>query len=142
MRSGRRFSTAWTYREPGLDDQSLQPRPHVRRVTSSLVKFADRTKGNDASLLPVVEMAVSVMFPGNETVYDGTIVGLLASQRGRRIALVRLAVENGPRQDDFRAPWFMTRPAVEEWGEVAQFPKSLQQACFPREGERGSSSVR
>jgi hypothetical protein len=79
------------------------------------------------------------MFPGNETVYDGTIVGLLASQRGRRIVLVRLALENGPRQDDFRAPWFMKRPALEEWAEVAQFPKALQQACFPREGERESA---
>ena len=83
---------------------------------------------------PVVELPVSVMFPGNETVYLGKIVGLLASQRGRRIALVRLAVENGPRQDDFRAPWFPKRPDVEAWAEVAQFPSSLQAACFPREG--------
>lgn len=60
-------------------------------------------------------------------VYDGTIVGLLPSQCGRRIALVRLAVENGPRQDDFRAPWFTKRP---EWAEVAQFPKSLQPPAF------------
>ena len=110
----------------------------MRRVPSSLVEVSDRTKTNDASLQPVVAQAVSVMFPGNETVYEGTIVGLLASQRGRRIALVRLAVENGPRQDDFRAPWFMKRPAVEEWAEVAQFPKALQHACFPREGESGS----
>ena len=80
------------------------------------------------------------MFPGHETVYEGTIVGLLASQRGRRIVLVRLAVENGPRQDDFRAPWFMKRPVVEEWAEGAQFPKALQHACFPREGDSKSSS--
>ena len=86
-------------------------------------------------------MPANVMFPGNATVYEGTIVGLLASQRGRRIVLVRLAVENGPRQDDFRAPWFPKRPAVEEWAEVAQFPRSLQQACFPREDERASSSA-
>ena len=78
-------------------------------------------------------LPVSVMFLGNDTVYHGTIVGLLASQRGRRIALVRLAVKKGPRQDDFRAAWFPQRPAVDEWAEVAQFPKSLQQACFPRE---------
>jgi len=112
----------------------------VRRVASSLIKFSGRTKIDDASPQPTVAQAVRVMFPGNETVYDGTIVGLLASQRGRRIVLVRLAVENGPRQDDFRAPWFMKRPAVEEWAEVAQFPKALQQACFPREGESGKSS--
>jgi hypothetical protein len=93
-----------------------------------------------ASPQPIVAMLVSVMFPGNATVYDGTIVGLLVSQRGRRIVLVRLAVENGPRQDDFRAPWFRKQPAVEEWAEVAQFPKALQQACFPHEAE--SSSVR
>jgi len=111
----------------------------VRRVASSLLKFSGRTKAEDASLPPIVEQEVSVMFPGNETVYDGTIVGLLASQRGRRIALVRLAVENGPRQDDFRAPWFMKRPALEEWAEVAQFPKALQHACFPREGDSKSS---
>ena len=108
------------------------------RHTSSLVTLSGRTKTGAASLQPIVAQAVSVMFPGNETVYDGRIVGLLASQRGRRIALVRLAVENGPRQDDFRAPWFRKRPALEEWSEVAQFPKSLQQACFPREGESGS----
>jgi len=60
----------------------------VRRVTSSLIKFSGCTKADDASLQPIVEQAVSVMFPGNETVYDGTIVGLLASQRGRRIVLV------------------------------------------------------
>ena len=112
----------------------------MRRVPSSLVKLSGRTKADDASPQPTVAQAVSVMFPGNETVYDGTIVGLLASQRGRRIVLVRLAVENGPRQDDFRAPWFMKRPALEEWAEVAQFPKSLQQACFPHEGESGKSS--
>lgn len=81
----------------------------------------------------MVELAVSVMFPGNGTVYDGTIVGLLASQRGRRIALVRLAVENGPRQDDFRAPWFPRRPGLAEWAEVAQLPTSFQAACFPQE---------
>ena len=90
--------------------------------------------------IPIVKLAMSVMFPGNETIYEGTIVGLLASQRGRRIVLVRFAVENGPRQDDFRAPWFMKRPAVEEWAEVAQFPKALQQACFPRDGDSKSSS--
>ena len=112
----------------------------MRRVPSSLVTLSGRTKTNDASLQPVVAQAVSVMFPGNETVYEGTIVGLLASQRGRRIVLVRLAVENGPRQDDFRAPWFTKRPAVEEWAEVAQFPKALQQACFPRKGDSTSSS--
>ena len=110
----------------------------TRRVPSSLIVLSGRTKTNDASPQPTVAQAVSIMFPGNETVYDGTIVGLLASQRGRRIVLVRLAVENGPRQDDFRAPWFMKRPALEEWAEVAQFPKSLQQACFPREGESES----
>jgi hypothetical protein len=71
--------------------------------------------------------------PRQWAVYDGAIVGLLASQRGRRIALVRLAIENGPRQDDFRAPWFVKRPGVEEWAEIAQFPKALQQACFPRD---------
>ena len=112
----------------------------MRRVASSLVKLSGRTKTNDASPQPTVTQAVCVMFPGNETVYDGTIVGLLASQRGRRIVLVRLAVENGPRQDDFRAPWFLKRPALEEWAEVAQFPKALQQACFPREGDSKSSS--
>jgi hypothetical protein len=32
----------------------------------------------------------------------------------------------------------MKRPALEDWAEVVQFPKSLQQACFPREGERES----
>jgi hypothetical protein len=112
----------------------------MRRITSSLVKFPGRTKTDDSSPQPIVEQEVSVMFPGNETVYDGTIIGLLASQRGRRIALVRLAVENGPRQDDFRAPWFMKRPAVEEWAEVAQFPKAFQQACFPRAGNSKSSS--
>ena len=110
----------------------------MRRVPSSLGKLSGRTKIDDASPQPTVAQAVSVMLPGNETVYDGRIVGLLASQRGRRIALVRLAVENGPRQDDFRAPWFLKRPVLEEWAEVAQFPKSLQQACFPREGESGS----
>ena len=114
----------------------------VRRVPSSLTALSGRAKTADASLQPLVQMAVSVMFPGNEAVYDATIVGLLASQRGRRIALVRLAVENGPRQDDFRAPWFTKQPGVEEWAEVAQFPKSLQQACFPRERERVLSSVR
>lgn len=108
------------------------------RKVLPLTALPRRAKTADASLQPVVQMAVSVMFPGNATVYDGTIVGLLASQRGRRIALVRLAVENGPRQDDFRAPWFVKRPGVEEWAEVAQFPKSLQQACVPREGESAS----
>jgi len=112
----------------------------VRRVASSLGKFSGRTKTDDASPQPTVAQAVSVMFPGNETVYEGTIVGLLASQRGRRIVLVRLAVENGPRQDDFRAPWFTKRPALEEWAEVAQFPRALQHACFPREGDSKSSS--
>lgn len=111
------------------------------RVPISLVTRLGGAKTADAPSRPVVQMAVSVMFPGNETVYDGTIVGLLASQRGRRIVLVRLAVENGPRQDDFRVPWFPKRPAVEEWAEVAQFPKALQHACFPRDGERGLSSV-
>jgi hypothetical protein len=72
------------------------------------------------------------MLPGNATVYFATIVGLLASQRGRRIALIGLAVEDGPRQDDFRAPWFGEPLGVEEWAEVAQFPRSLQQACFRR----------
>jgi len=62
------------------------------------------------------------------------------SRASRSIVLVRLAVENGPRQDDFRAPWFMKRPALEEWAEVAQFPKAFQQACFPREGDSKSSS--
>ena len=112
----------------------------MRRVASSLIKFSGRTKIDDASPQPTVAQAVSVMFPGNETVYEGTIVGLLASQRGRRIVLVRLAVENGPRQDDFRAPWFTKRPALEEWAEVAQFPRALQHACFPREGDSKSSS--
>ena len=106
-----------------------------RRVPTSLVARFGHTTTVDASRTPVVQMTVGVMFPGNETIYDGTIVGLLASQRGRRIALVRLAVENGPRQDDFRAPWFTKRPGSAEWAEVAQFPKLLQQACFPREGE-------
>ena len=86
---------------------------------------------------PAVGSIVSVMFRGREGVFDATIVGMLASQRGRRVALVRLAVENGPRQDDFRAPWFPKRPGVEEWAEVAQFPASLQQACFPREADVG-----
>ena len=104
-----------------------------RRVPTSLVPLSGRAKTDHASPQPIVALPVSVMFPGNETVYDGTIVGLLASQRGRRIALVRLAVEDGPRQDDFRAPWFVKRPGVEEWAEVAQFPKALQQACFPRD---------
>src|SRR5689334_21866471 len=97
-----------------------------QRVPASLVKLPGRAKTADTSSQPVVQMAVSVMFP-NATVYEGTIVGLLASQRGRRIVLVRLSVEDGPRQDDFRAPWFPKRPAVEEWAEVAQFPKALQQ---------------
>ena len=100
-----------------------------RKGTSSLVKFPSRMRADVDSPQPFVAMPVSVMFPGNETVYDGTIVGLLASQRGRRIALVRLAVENGPRHDDFRAPWFPKRPGVEEWAEVAQLPKSLQPAA-------------
>ncbi len=82
---------------------------------------------------PLVELAVHVMFPGNGTLYDGTIVGLLPSQRGRRIALVRLAVENGPRQDDFRAPWFPQQPGDAEWAEVALFPTSFHAAAFPRE---------
>ncbi len=86
---------------------------------------------HDASQ-PAVGLAVSVMFPGQDGIYDATIVGLLASQRGRRIALVRLAVEHGPREDDFRAPWFARRPDVAEWAEVAQMPKALQAACFPR----------
>ncbi len=107
-------------------------------MTRSLIKLSGRTKADDPSPQPIVELPVSVMFPGNETVYDGTIVGLLASQRGRRIVLARLAVERGPRQDDFRAPWFPKRPAVEDWAEVAQFPKALQQACFPRATERGA----
>ncbi len=80
---------------------------------------------------PGVGLAVTVMFRGQDGTYDATIVGMLASQRGRRIALVRLAVEHGPREDDFRAPWFPQAPGVEEWAEVAQFPASLQQACFP-----------
>jgi hypothetical protein len=112
----------------------------VRRVPSSLGKFSGRTKTDDASPQPIVAQAVSVMLPGSETIYEGTIVGLLASQRGRRIVLIRLAVEHGPRQDDFRAPWFMKQPALEEWAEVAQFPKALQHACFPREGDSKSSS--
>ena len=108
----------------------------------SLPNARGRAKTADASSQqPVVQMPVSVMFPGNATVYEGTIVGLLASQRGRRIVLVRLAVEDGPRQDDFRAPWFPKRPDLEEWAETAQFPKALQQACFPREGARASSSA-
>ena len=111
------------------------------QVPISIVTRPGRAKADHASSHPVVQMAVSVMFPGNAIVYEGTIVGLLALQRGRRVVLVRLAVENGPRQDDFRAAWFPKRPAVEEWAEVVQFPKAFQQACFPREGERGLSSV-
>ncbi len=114
----------------------------TRKVPGPLTALPGRATTADTSSQPVVQMPVSVMFPGNATVYEGTIVGLLASQRGRRIVLVRLAVENGPRQDDFRAPWFPKRPAVEDWAEVAQFPNALQQACFPREGERASSSVK
>ena len=56
----------------------------MRRVASSLLTFSGRTKANEASLPPIVAQAVSVMFPGNETVYEGTIVELLASQRGSR----------------------------------------------------------
>jgi hypothetical protein len=104
-----------------------------RKGPSSLVKFPSRIRADVDSPQPVVQMPVSVMFPGSATLYDGTIVGLLASQRGRRIALVRLAVENGPRQDDFRAPWFPKRPGIEEWAEVAELPTSFQAACFPRE---------
>jgi hypothetical protein len=91
-----------------------------------------------AGVVPTVGLSVSVMFRGQDDIFASTIVGLLASQRGRRIALVRLAVENGPRQDDFRAPWFPAPLGVEEWAEVAQFPASMQQACFPREETAGS----
>lgn len=104
-----------------------------RKGTSSLVKFPSRMRADVDAPHPTVQMPVRVMFPGNDTLYDGTIVGLLASQRGRRIALVRLAVENGPRQDDFRAAWFPKRPGVEAWAEVAQLPTAFQAACFPRE---------
>ena len=50
----------------------------VRRVPSSLTALSGRAKTADASLAPVVQMAVSVMFPGNETVYEG------GSSPGRR----------------------------------------------------------
>ena len=52
---------------------------------------------------PAVGSTISVMFRGREGSFNATIVGLLASQRGRRIALVRLALENGPRHDNFRS---------------------------------------
>jgi hypothetical protein len=38
----------------------------VRRVASSLIKFSGSTKTHDASLQPIVEQAVSVMFPGDD----------------------------------------------------------------------------
>ena len=80
---------------------------------------------------------VSVQFPDDDTVYVGTVVGMLAPQRGRKIALVRLAVEQrdrvNPRQDDFRAVWFGAKPGVEDWAEVAQMPQTTQAACFPAE---------
>ena len=89
------------------------------------------TKPATPAVEPGVGLAVTVMFRSQEGAYAATIVGMLASQRGRRVALVRLAVEHGPREDDFRAPWFPNAPGVEEWAEVAQFPAALQQACFP-----------
>ena len=93
------------------------------------------TRPGAPAVEPSVGLAVTVMFRGQEGAYAATIVGMLASQRGRRVALVRLAVEHGPREDDFRAPWFPHAPGVEEWAEVAQFPAALQQACFPAEAD-------
>ena len=86
---------------------------------------------------PRVNDTVRVQFPNDPTVYEGAVVGMLASQRGRKIALVRLAVEQrdrlNPRQDDFRAVWFAEQPDVAGWAEVAQMPQTTQAACFPRE---------
>lgn len=86
---------------------------------------------------PRVNDTVSVQFPDDGTVYVGTVVGMLAPQRGRKVALVRLAVEQrdrvNPRQDDFRAVWFGAKPGVEDWAEVAQMPQTTQAACFPAE---------
>lgn len=78
-----------------------------------------------------VNDTVRVQFPGDPTIHTATVVGMLPAQRGRRIALVRLARESGPRQDDFRAVCFAAPPGVEEWAEVAQMPQAMQAACFP-----------
>jgi hypothetical protein len=112
----------------------VSTKPSIR----SRMKRFGSARTDAAGAPPAVGATISVMFRSRGGTFDATIVGLLASQRGRRIALVRLAVENGPRQDDFHAPWFPQRPGVEEWAEVAQFPASLQQACFPREKDGGS----
>jgi hypothetical protein len=112
----------------------VSTKPSIR----SRMKSFGSTRTEAAGAPPAAGSTISVMFRGREGTFDATIVDLLASQRGRRIALVRLAIENGPLQDDLRAPWFPQRPDIEEWVEVAQFPASLQQACFPREKDGGS----
>lgn len=105
----------------------------ARRQHLGLRLAVDHGRGAPA---PRVNDGVRVQFPNDATIYDGTVVGMLASQRGRRIALVRLAVEQrdhrvNPRQDDFRAVWFGAQPSVEDWAEVAQMPQTTQAACFP-----------
>ena len=81
---------------------------------------------------PRVEMPVRVAFAtAVDRVYDGRIVALLPPVGGRRVVLVRLAVEAGPRTDDFRALWFPAPPTEREWTDVGAHATTLRQACFP-----------
>jgi hypothetical protein len=90
--------------------------------------------GSRGGMQPRVELPVRVVFAtATGRVYDGRVVALLPPVRGRRIVLVRLAVEDGPRADDFRALWFPARPTEREWTALREYPKMLQQACFPQE---------
>jgi hypothetical protein len=45
-----------------------------------------------------------------------------------------IRAKDGPRADDFRAPWFAAQPTDLEWTAILEYSKTLHQACFPLEG--------
>ena len=98
-------------------------------------------RGRDV-IQPRVGLPMSVMFATSiGRAYNGRIVAHLPAVCCRRIVLVRLAVEDGPRADDFRAPWVAARPTEQEWPAIMEYSKMLQQACFPLEATPPEQSV-